>query len=83
MTARSGGRRFLGQRTPTPRERDVIQLIGRGLTNKQIAYELNIAESTVDSHIKSIKLKYGLRNRAQIVLMFTIKSATKSRSMPP
>jgi DNA-binding NarL/FixJ family response regulator len=58
MTVRSGDRRFLGQRTPTPRERDVIRLIGRGLLNKQIAYELNIAESTVVTHIKSINRKY-------------------------
>jgi DNA-binding NarL/FixJ family response regulator len=71
MTAQNGDRRFL--RTPTPREHDVIQLIGRGLLNKQIAYELNIAESTVHSHIKSIKRKYGLRNRTQIALMFTTK----------
>jgi DNA-binding NarL/FixJ family response regulator len=73
MTARSGDRRFLGQRTPTPRERDVIGLIRRGLLNKQIAYELSIAESTVQTHIKSINRKYGLRNRTQIALMFTTK----------
>jgi DNA-binding NarL/FixJ family response regulator len=73
MTARSGDRRFLGQRPPTPRERDVIRLIGRGLLNKQIAYELNITEGTVQTHIKSINRKYGLRNRTQIALMFTTK----------
>jgi DNA-binding NarL/FixJ family response regulator len=74
MTERSGDRRFLGQRTLTPRERDVIGLIGRGLLNKQIAYELKIAESTVVTHIKTIKRKYGLRNRTQIALMFTTKN---------
>jgi DNA-binding NarL/FixJ family response regulator len=73
MTARSGDHRFLGQRAPTPRERDVIRLIGRGLLNKQIACELNIAESTVVTHIKTINRKYGLRNRTQIALMFTTK----------
>jgi DNA-binding NarL/FixJ family response regulator len=51
----------------------VIRLIGRGLLNKQIAYELNIAEGTVHAHIKSIKRKYGLRNRTQIALRFTTK----------
>ena len=51
----------------------MIRLIGRGLLNKQIAYELSIAESTVQTHIKSINRKYGLRNRTQIALLFTTK----------
>jgi DNA-binding NarL/FixJ family response regulator len=56
---------------PTPREREVILLIRRGLLNKQIAHVLNIAEGTVKVHLKNISRKYGLKNRLQIALMFT------------
>jgi DNA-binding NarL/FixJ family response regulator len=63
------------QTPPTPREREVILLIRRGLQNKQIAYALNIAEGTVKVHIKNISRKYGLHNRTQIALMSHEKSS--------
>jgi DNA-binding NarL/FixJ family response regulator len=66
---------MIRQSAPTPREREVIQLIVRGLLNKQIAYMLNMAEGTVKVHIKNISRKYGLRNRTQIALMFNGDSA--------
>jgi len=61
--------------TPTPREQQLITLIGRGLQNKVIAYRLNISENTVRSHISNIMRKYNLHNRTQIAVMFTAKHA--------
>lgn len=53
---------------PTPRERQLIILIARGLQNKAIAYELQISTNTVRAHIGNIMRKYKLRNRTQIAV---------------
>ena len=66
---------FQESATPTPRERELITLIGRGLQNKVIAYELNISENTVRAHISNIMRKYNLHNRTQIAVMFTTQHA--------
>jgi DNA-binding CsgD family transcriptional regulator len=50
----------------TPREREVALLVGRELTNRQIASELSISEHTVANHVAKILKKLGLRSRAQI-----------------
>jgi len=50
----------------TAREQEVALLVGRGLTNRQIAQELSISEHTVASHVRKILKKLGLRSRAQI-----------------
>jgi len=66
---------FQESATPTPREQELITLIGRGLQNKVIAYELNISENTVRAHISNIMRKYNLHNRTQIAVMFTTRRA--------
>jgi predicted ATPase/DNA-binding SARP family transcriptional activator/DNA-binding CsgD family transcriptional regulator len=50
----------------TAREQEVALLVGRGLTNRQIAQELSISEHTVANHVGKILKKLGLRSRAQI-----------------
>ncbi|MAT34885.1 MAG: DNA-binding response regulator [Ponticaulis sp.] len=52
----------------TPRERDVLGLIGRGLRNADAAKALGLTESTVASHIKSIYAKLGISSRAEAAL---------------
>lgn len=47
------------------REIQVLELIVRGLANKQIAYSLNIAEHTVKNHVKNILSKLGVQDRTQ------------------
>ena len=49
----------------SPREMDVLRLIVRGLGNKQIAFELRIAEHTVKNHVKNILSKLGVEDRTQ------------------
>jgi DNA-binding CsgD family transcriptional regulator len=50
----------------TPRERQVVHLVVRGLTNRQIAEELFLAEKTVGNHIGRILVKLDLNSRTQL-----------------
>ena len=51
----------------TAREREVLELLGRGLSNKMIAKELNISEHTVKFHISSIYTKLGVASRTEAI----------------
>jgi len=51
--------------TLTPREKDVLALIGQGMANKVIARELDISESTVKAHLNAVLRKTGTTNRTQ------------------
>lgn len=57
----------LGQERLTPREVQVLQLIARGHSNKQVAGELALSEDTVKGHLRNIMDKLGANNRTHAV----------------
>jgi DNA-binding NarL/FixJ family response regulator len=52
----------------TPKQQHVLSLISRGYLNKQIAFELNIKETTVKTHVSEIFRKLGIFNRTQAAI---------------
>ena len=56
----------------TEREREVVIALARGLSNKEIAQELNLAESTIKIHIQGILRKLNLTSRLQAAV-FVVK----------
>jgi DNA-binding NarL/FixJ family response regulator len=56
----------------TPREVEVLRLVARGLSNKQIAERLVITRKTASNHVEHIYAKAGVSNRAQASL-FAVK----------
>ncbi len=67
----------------SPRERQVAHLVARGLTNREIAGELVIAERTADTHVSNVLSKLGLRTRAQIAAWMAERDRVPRVSMPP
>ena len=63
----------------TPMERRVLELLGQGLANRQIADQLGVAEKTVKNHVTSVLAKMGLQRRTQVVAWATARKAQSFR----
>jgi DNA-binding NarL/FixJ family response regulator len=64
--ARSNQRATSAAKPISPRQRDVLDCVRRGLSNKEIARELDIAEGTVKIHLAALFSHFGARNRTEL-----------------
>jgi len=55
--------------TLTPRELEVLRLLARGLSNAELAAQLQLSDATVKTHVARILFKLGLRDRAQAIVV--------------
>lgn len=58
----------------TKRESEIAELVALGMTNKQIASKLVIAQRTADAHVQNILTKLGFNSRAQIAAWVTARA---------
>jgi DNA-binding NarL/FixJ family response regulator len=62
----------------TPQERKILDLVAEGLTNRQIAERIHLAEKTVKNYVSNILMKLGLARRAEVAAYMA-----KRRVQPP
>ncbi len=67
----------------TPREREVLAGLGRGLSNRSLAEELFITEKTIKTHVSSILMKLGLADRVQAALFAVRVGLADPRDIGP
>ncbi|WP_127941378.1 response regulator [Nonomuraea polychroma] len=60
-----------GPESLTPREREVLACIGRGMSNADIAKELDMAEATTKTHVSRVLNKLGLKSRVQAAIYYS------------
>ena len=67
----------------TPQQFRVLQMLGAGLLNKQIGYELRVSEATIKAHMTAILRKLGASNRTQAVLLAGKLALDPDSVVPP
>ena len=66
---RAAGRPSVDLAALTPRELDVLRVVGRGATNREIADQLHVSEATVKTHLGNVLAKLQLRDRAAAIVL--------------
>jgi DNA-binding NarL/FixJ family response regulator len=69
--------------TLTPQQVRVLSMLGQGLLNKQIAFELSVSEATVKAHVSAILQKLGVDSRTQAVIAVNRISALDDHPAEP
>ncbi len=69
--------RTSGEPRLTPQEQRILSLIAEGLTNRQIAERLGLAEKTVKNHVSRLLAKLGMAHRTQAAL-YAVKAFPRS-----
>jgi len=72
-----------GFRHLTPRENETLQLLVRGMSNKEIAHELGLAVATIKLHVRNLMLKTGTRNRTHLVVTYLQNNTKAKKKMDP
>jgi DNA-binding NarL/FixJ family response regulator len=67
----------------TARDIDVLRLISRGRSNRDIATELRITKNTAANHVRSILIKTGAANRTQVAMMAVSRRWIDDRGQAP
>jgi DNA-binding CsgD family transcriptional regulator len=65
--------------TLTPIQREILELVAQGASDKQIAYELHLSSHAVDYHMRQLRRRFAVRNRVQLTQAATRADATDSR----
>ena len=63
----------------TPRERDVLRLVGEGLSNQEIAEQLHLGITTVKTHVTNLMTKTGCQNRVRLAIL-AVRAPSLGRS---
>ena len=67
----------------TPRQRDVLDLMAKGYSNKEIARKLNLAEGTVKLHVTALLKALEVNNRTQAVIKASSLGLTSTDDVGP
>ena len=67
----------------TPQQFRVLQMLGEGRLNKQIAWNLGVSEATIKAHVTAVLRKLGVNNRTQAVLMAGRLAVDPDKVVPP
>ncbi len=62
----------------TARQQEIVALLCRGLSNKEIARELRLSEGTAKVHVQNILEKTGFRSRTEIISALTVKTVVQA-----